>query len=319
MRHLHELPKFRDRWAFLYVERSKVDKDADGIYLHDARGKAPVPIDQLGFLMLGPGTTITHAAAKALAENNCLISWVGQDAIRLYAHSTGGTFSSKRIIEQARLVSDPELRAGVARRMYNLRFEEPIPEDVSLEQIRGMEGRRVRDAYLVFAGKYDLKWEGRDYDPGNWNYADPVNRALSAANSCLYGLCYAAIVSAGFAPALGFIHSGKMLSFVYDVADFYKTDLTIPVAFGVVSENPKHLERAVREACRWSFHEYGLMKKIIPDIMEVLDAGDSLRESAEEFEGEIITLDDRTFDWDIPGESFGKSQRTTDKENKGEH
>ncbi|MCD6162322.1 MAG: type I-E CRISPR-associated endonuclease Cas1 [candidate division Zixibacteria bacterium] len=308
MRSFHELPRFSDRWSFLYFEKCKIDKDASGLFSHDIKGKVPLPINQLSLLMLGPGVSITHAAVKLLAENNCLIAWVGQDAIRMYGHSTGGTYSSKRMIEQARLASFPELRISVAKRMYQLRFDEDIPENVTIEQLRGMEGIRVREAYGDLALRYNVEWKGRNYDQQDWYKSDPLNRALSAANACLYGICQAAIISVGLSPALGFVHTGKMLSFVYDVADFYKTDLSIPIAFKTVSENPEHLEREVREACRFDFHLSRLMERIIPDIMEVFNVGDNLRESPEEFEGKIITLADRTKDWGISGKSLEEGE-----------
>ena len=285
----------------------RIDKDADGLYVHDLEGRTPIPIDQLGFLMLGPGTSITHAAVNALAKNNCLIAWVGQQGVRLYAHSTGGTYSSKRIIQQARLASIEDLRISVAKRMYQFRFDNPLPISITLEQIRGMEGRRVRDAYQHASKEYNVEWKGRNYDQGNWYKADPINRALSAANACLYGLCHAAIISAGFSPAIGFIHSGKMLSFVYDIADLFKTDLVFPIAFQVTSEAPQQIEREVRLACRDEFYKSKLMKKIIPSIGEVLGVSDILGESPDELEGKIVTLADRTEDRGFSGESNDES------------
>ena len=132
--------------------------------------------------------------------------------------------------------------------MYRFRFNENIPPIISLESIRGMEGLRVRRAYSEASDKYGVEWKGRNYDQNNWNNGDPINRALSAANACLYGVCHAGIVSAGYSAGLGFVHTGKMLSFVYDIADLYKTETTIPVAFQVTAEhsNDKDLERFIR-------------------------------------------------------------------------
>jgi len=302
MRTLHELPRFQDRWSYLYLEMGRLDQDAEGLVFHQAEAETPVPIDQLSLVMLGPGSTITHAAVKALANNNCLVAWTGQDGVKLYAASLGGTYSARRVIRQAKLVSDDSKRLEVAWRMYRFRFKDPIPFVVSLESIRGMEGIRVRRTYAEVSAKYGIKWQGRRYDQNDWNNSDPVNRALSAANSCLYGVCHAAILSAGYSSALGFIHTGKMLSFVYDVADLYKTELTIPMAFKVVSENPGDLERAVRYECRKAFHEFKLMERVIPDIAEVLGVSDDSGESADEFEGRIVTLAVGAEDWSVSGE-----------------
>ncbi len=290
MRTLHELPKFRDRWSYLYLEMGQLDVDADSLAFHQGEKVTPVPIDQLSVIMLGPGSTVTHAAVKSLSRNNCLLAWTGQDGVRLYAASTGGTFSSRRTIRQAELASNEEARLRVAWRMYRFRFSEAIPEGVTLQQIRGMEGLRVRETYATALNKYGIPWQGRRYKQNDWSAADPINRALSAANACLYGVCHAAILSAGYSPALGFIHTGKMLSFVYDVADLYKTDLTIPIAFRVTAVHSENLERAARMECRKAFYEFKLMERILPDIEEVLDVGDDLGESPEEFEGRIVTL-----------------------------
>jgi len=302
MRTLHELPRFRDRWSYLYLEMGRLDVDADGLAFHQGDAVVLVPIDQLSLVMLGPGSTITHAAVKALSRNNCLLAWTGQDGVRLYAASTGGTYSARRLIRQARLVSDENSRLRIAWLMYRFRFKESIPEEVTLQQIRGMEGIRVRRVYAQAAEKYGIVWKGRRYDQDNWSTGDPVNRALSAANACLYGVCHAALLSAGYSPALGFIHTGKMLSFVYDIADLYKTELTIPVAFSVAAQQPVELERAIRMECRKAFHEFKLMERILPDIAEVLGVSNDTGEGADELEGRIVTLASGAEDWGLSGE-----------------
>ncbi len=162
---------------------------------------------------------------------------------------------------------------------------------------------RIRTVYKNMADQYNIEWHGRNYDPKHWNHGDPVNRALSVANAALYGICHAAILSAGFSPAMGFIHSGKMLSFVYDIADLYKTEITIPIAFEIGAQNPPKLERFVRLACRDKFHDMKIMKRIIPNIMEVLGVDSDFGESSEDLEGKIITLADRTTPGDLSGSS----------------
>jgi CRISPR-associated protein Cas1 len=303
VRTLHELPRFCDRWAYLYLERGRLDQDASGLIFHTAAGDSAVPIDQLSLIMLGPGTTLTHAAVKAVAANNCLVAWVGEDGVRTYAHSTGATFSSRRQIRQARLFSDEKLRLAVVYRMYNKRFPGAELADKTIEQVRGMEGLRVRKAYEEAAAANGLAWKGRNYDQDDWYDASAANRALSAANACIYGVCLAAIVSAGYSAALGFIHVGKMLSFAYDVADLYKTEVTVPLAFRLAATVTTGLERAVRTECRTAFHTARLMDRILPDIEEVLDVGDDRGEVAEELEGRAVSLADRGTPGDLPGES----------------
>ena len=292
MRTLHELPRFRDRWSYVYLEKGRMEVSGTGLkfYQKGQDGVVPIPIDQLAVVMLGPGTTITHAAVKALAQNNSLLAWTGEQGVRLYAANTGGTFSARRVIRQAALVSDERARLEVARRMYQFRFRERLPEDASIEAIRGMEGIRVRRAYAEVALEYGVEWKGRNYDQNDWFQADPINRALSTATACLYGVCHAGILSAGYSPALGFIHTGKMLSFVYDIADLYKTEIVVPLAFRIVSEGAGNLERTVRLACRDAFAASRIMSRILPDIAEVLDARDDSRESTDEFEERAVTL-----------------------------
>ena len=234
------------------------------------QGKFPVPCSSLTLLMLGPGTTITHAAIRALADNGCLVAWTGEEGVRMYAAGQGETRFARNILHQAWLCSHRALRLGVVMQLYRMRFDEALDESLSLEQIRGNEGVRVRQTYARASAETGVPWAGRSYKREQWSNADPVNRALSAANSCLYGICHAAIVSAGYSPALGFVHTGKMLSFVYDVADLYKTEVTIPVAFHVVAEGIDNLESRVRHACRDSFRAARLLQRIVPDIERAL-------------------------------------------------
>lgn len=315
MRTLHELPPFRDRWSYLYLEHGELDQQAAGLVFHNTVAFTPIPINQLSLLMLGPGTTVTHAAVRALSTNNCLLAWVGEDGVRMYAHSTGGTFSARRLIHQARLASDPALRLDVAKRMYSVRFPGEDLTGRTLEQIRGMEGSRVRTAYARLAAKHSVKWDGRNYDQGNWSAASPVNRALSAANACLYGICHAAIVSAGYSAGLGFIHTGKLLSFVYDIADLYKTEVTVPVAFRIAATEAEGIERKVRLECRQAFHDARLMERILPDIAGVLaDAGDDLGEGPDEFEGRAVSMAAPADDGGVPGEPESEGEgRTLDQ------
>lgn len=270
MKDLHILPKVRDSWSYLYVEHCRIDQEEKAIAIQDAQGTVPVPCASLTLLMVGPGTTVTHAAIRALADNGCMVMWTGEEGVRFYALGMGETRSAGNLLKQARLCSDPELRLQVVRRMYQMRFQETLEVSLTLQQIRGKEGIRVREAYARASRESGVEWAGRSYRSTSWGSADPINRALSCANSCLYGICHAAIVSAGYSSALGFIHTGKMLSFVYDVADLYKVEMTVPLAFQVVVAGTKDLEMRVRRECRDLFHARKLLQRIVPDIDEAL-------------------------------------------------
>jgi CRISPR-associated protein Cas1 len=278
---LHKLPKFRDGTSYLYVEHCRVEQEAKAIALHDAGGRVPVPCAGLAVLMLGPGTVITHAAIRALAENGCLVIWCGEENVRFYAQGMGETRRAVNFLHQAELWAQEKTRLQVVRRLYEMRFSEPLAAGLGLRQIRGMEGARVRDAYAHASRATGVPWHGRAYRRDDWKNADPVNRALSAANSCLYGICHAGIVSAGFCPTLGFVHTGRMTSFVYDVADLYKTETTVPVAFRTVAESIVDVERRVRYACRDAFVETRLLTRIVPDIEYALMLSDKRIGNAE--------------------------------------
>jgi CRISPR-associated protein Cas1 len=226
-------------------------------------------------LLLGPGTTITHAAIRTLARLGCSVVWVGQDGVRCYAQGLGETHKAYKLMRQAALSSDPDARLAVVERMYRFRFRERLPAGLTLQQIRGHEGARMRRAYDEAAAEHGVAWYGRHYDRMDWGASDAPNRALSAANACLNGVCHAALLAAGYAPGLGFIHQGKQLSFVYDVADLYKTVVSIPVAFAAAAEAEDDptlkLARAVRLRMRQAFRNTKLLRRILSDIEAVLD------------------------------------------------
>ncbi len=284
LKDLATLPKVRDSFSYLYAERCRIEQDALAIAIIDEHGTTSVPCANLTTLLLGPGSTITHSAVKTLADSGCLIMWSGEGAVRFYAQGLGETRSSRNLLRQAYLSSLPTLRLRVVRRMYELRFSEKLPEEMTLQQIRGREGVRVRTAYSQASAATGVKWSGRSYDRNNWTAADPVNRALSCANSCLYGVCHGAIISAGYSAALGFIHTGRILSFVYDIADLYKADITIPLAFEIVKESESDLESRIRHRLRDRFHETKFLSRIIPDIEAVLDISTEGAEADFEYE-----------------------------------
>jgi CRISPR-associated protein Cas1 len=271
---LHELPKLRDSLSYLYVEHAVVERNNHAVELNDIEGKVLVPAANLCVLMLGPGTSITHAAVKVLSENGCTVVWTGEGSSRFYAQGTGETRKAYHLLKQAQLASNPAQRREVVLRMYQKRFDELLDPGLTLPQIRGLEGVRVRQTYKHASEHYGVEWKGRRYDRSNWEKSDPINRALSAANALLNGICHAAIVSGGYSTAIGFIHTGKQLSFVYDIADLYKAEFTIPTAFKTVSESSAGVEARVRQGCREVFRERKLLTRILPEIDKILDIHD---------------------------------------------
>ena len=200
--------------------------------------------------------------------------WVGDAGVRLYSVGQPGGARSDKLLYQAKLALDEELRLKVVRKMFEVRFGEPAPQRRSVDQLRGIEGARVRKTYELLAKQYGVEWHGRRYDPKDWEKGDLVNQCLSAATSCLYGVTEAAILAAGYAPAIGFIHSGKPLSFVYDIADLIKFDTVVPIAFKIAAKRTYSPDKDVRIACRECFRSSKTLKKLIPLIEEVLAAGE---------------------------------------------
>ena len=268
---LHELPRLRDSLTYHYIEHAIIDRKQNAIETIQESGRTVVPIAALSLIMLGPGTSISHAAIKVLNENGCSILWVGEDGLRCYGQGLGKTRRAYHLLRQAELVCDAEKREQVVRGMYQMRFKEQLIPGLSLAQIRGKEGVRVREAYAAASRKFGVPWHGRRYDRTNWKSGDTINRTLSAANALLNGICHAAITAGGYSPALGFVHTGRMLSFVYDIADLYKTELTIPSAFEIVAESEVKTHSRVRALCRERFKEFKLLQRILPDIDKLLD------------------------------------------------
>jgi len=271
-RNLKELPKFRDGLSYIYLEHGRIEQQDQAVAYYGPDGAVMIPAAALGVLLLGPGTAITHAAIRQLANNGCSVFWTGEEMMRFYASGMGETRSSANLMRQAQAWSNPEAHLEVVKRLYRMRFPELLSPDLTLEQIRGREGVRVRDTYARWSRETGVEWKGRNYNRGNWAEADPINRALSAGAACLYGLSHAAIVSAGYSAALGFIHTGKQLSFVYDVADVYKAETLIPTAFKVVAESDTGVERRVRYTLREQLREIRLLERIVSDLHGLFDS-----------------------------------------------
>ena len=265
----------KDRISVVYVEKGNLDVIDGAFVVVDKSGiRTQVPFGGVSCLMLEPGTRVSHAAVTYASRVGCLLVWVGEAGVRLYAAGQPGGARSDRLLYQAKLALDDSARLKVVRKMYSLRFGEEPPARRSVQQLQGIEGVRVRKMYELLARQYRVPWKVRNYDHTQWGSGDLANRCLSAANACLYGICEAAILAAGYAPAIGFIHSGKPQSFVYDIGDLFKFDTVVPVAFRVAARKPREPEREVRLACRDAFRQTRLLRRIIPTIEEVLAAGE---------------------------------------------
>lgn len=274
----------KERASILFLEKGRLDVlDGAFVLVDEAGVRTHIPIGGIACLMLEPGTRVSHAAVALAARAGTLLIWVGEAGVRLYAAGQPGGARSDRLLYQARLALDDEARLAVVRKMYALRFGEDPPARRSIDQLRGIEGVRVREMYRLLARQHGVKWDGRRYDPDEWTAADVVNRCLSAATAALYGITEAAVLAAGYAPAIGFLHSGKPQSFVYDIADIVKFETVVPEAFRVAAavQEGKALDgrpvddpvAEVRRRCRDAFRRSGILGRLIPLIEEVLAAG----------------------------------------------
>jgi CRISP-associated protein Cas1 len=271
----------KERISVIFVEKGEIDVLDGAFVVVDATGvRTHIPVGGVACIMLEPGTRVSHRAAALAARVGTLLVWVGEAGVRLYSAGQPGGARSDRLLYQARLALDENLRLKVVRKMYALRFGEEPPARRSVDQLRGIEGARVRRTYQLLAQQFGVQWSGRDYDAESWDASDLPNRCLSAATACLYGETEAAVLAAGYAPAVGFIHTGKPLSFVYDIADVYKFETVVPVAFKAAASKPGNAERVVRLGCRDVFRQTRLLDRIIPDIEDILAAGEIPRPEA---------------------------------------
>lgn len=284
---LIQLPRISDRISFIYVERAKVNRQDSAITVTDERGIVRIPAAMTSVLMLGPGTEITHRAMELIGDTGTSILWVGERGVRLYAHGRALSKSSRLLEKQANLISNQRKRLAVARKMYQLRFPNEDVSTLTMQQLRGREGARVRKTYREYSKKYDVEWTGRKYDPTDFESGTPINQALSSANVALYGLMYSVITALGLTPGLGFIHVNHELSFVYDIADLYKAQTSIPVAFEVASqaEPEDDIGKITRLKMRDTFQDGKIIKKAVEDIQNLMSVS-----KEDQIEADLVNL-----------------------------
>jgi CRISP-associated protein Cas1 len=275
---LSQLVRAQDRLSFLYLEHCVVNRDDNAITATDKRGTVHIPAATLGALLLGPGTNVTQQAMVLLAESGSTAIWVGEHGVRYYAHGRSLARSSRLLEIQANFVSNTRTRLRVAREMYAMRFPGEDTTGLTMQQLRGREGARVRRLYREHAKRTGIDWQRRDYDPDDFDSGTPVNKALSAANTSLYGVVHAVIVALGCAPGLGFVHTGHVRSFVYDIADLYKADITIPIAFDITARDVADIGTETRRAVRDHMRDGAFLENCVRDIKTLLREDDGLIE-----------------------------------------
>lgn len=278
---LETLAPAKDRWTPLYLEHGRLEVDDSSVKWIGADGLlCRIPVATVSALILGPGTTITHAAIKACAESNTPVCWTGEESLRFYSFGLAPNHTNDMPRLHAEAWADKRRRTQIARAMFRMRFPDVDVESRSVKELRGMEGLRVRALYTQLGIQYGVTWKGRNYDRQNWEMADDINRALSTANASLYALCSAVICSLGYLPSLGFIHDAGTLPFVYDVADLYKHLTSIPAAFQAVRQNPKDDGELVRKLLKQRIEEERLLQRLPRDLASLFQTDEAAPKQA---------------------------------------
>lgn len=282
---LSELGRVQDRMTFIYLEHANINRQDSAIQVTDQRGVVCIPAAMISVLLLGPGVDVTHRAMELIGDSAMSVVWVGGQGVRAYAHGRALNHSSRLLQAQAKLVSNQRTRVAVARKMYQMRFPDQNVSGLTMQELRGKEGARVRSVYRQESTKNNVPWSRREYNPDNFESGTPINQALTAAHQALYGLSYSVIVALGASPGLGFVHTGHDLSFVYDFADLYKAKISIPIAFEMTAKysQEKDLAARTRLAMRDSFRNGKLLSQMVIDLKAILDLDDG-QDGAELFQ-----------------------------------
>lgn len=266
------LPQVKERYPFIFLEHGKLVVDDSSVKWIDSTNEViRLPIATINTLFLGPGTSVTHEAVKTLAAANCSLFWVGEDCLLFYAVGETPTADTRNFRHQMELACSPEHRLDVARRMFSHRFPNEDISNKSLQELMGMEGRRVKQCYETTALKYQVGWDGRSFVPGKFQMSNLTNQILTACNAAMYGIVSSVIHSLGYSPHIGFVHTGSPLPFVYDIADLYKDEISIDLAFSLTKKLAGNYDRAVvSDSFRERIISTNLLRRIADDIPKVL-------------------------------------------------
>ena len=267
------LPQIKDRYPFLYLERGRIEIDDSSVKWIDSQAfTVRLPIATISTILLGPGTSVTHEAIKVMSSANTTVCWVGEDSLLFYAIGQSPTSDTRLMRHQMTLAFSHGKRTEVARRMFSERFPDVDISGATIHDLMGKEGLRVKALYESKAKEYGVGWKGRRYVPGKFEMSDLTNKILTAANTALYALVLSAVVSLGYSPHVGFVHTGSPLPFVYDIADLYKADLCIDFAFSMTTRLLDGYDRRVLlDSFRRRVSDYMLLEKIPLDIKRILE------------------------------------------------
>lgn len=286
---IKELPQISDRMTFIYLEHCAINREDSAVKVTDIAGDVYIPAAAITTLLSGPGCKITHRAMELIGDSGIGVVWVGEHGVRYYAHGRALNSHTRMLLKQAELVTNTRKHLDVVRKMYQMRFPNENISGLTLQQLRGREGSRVRATYREYSKKWELPWNGREYNPDNFMEGTPVNQALSAGNVCLYGLAHSVICALGCSAGLGFVHVGHECSFAYDIADLYKAETTIPIAFEMAAKvrdefgekTPMNFSGMVRRRLRDEIVKLHLLERMVHDIKYLLSDSENNEEEKE--------------------------------------
>lgn len=265
------VPMCKDRWTPIYLEHGHLEVENYSIKWIDSIGThMSIPVAMLSCIILGPGSTITHAAIVSCSKTNTPIVWMGDDGLYYYATGVNVNERCQTTINHAKLYSNNENRLTIARKMFNHRFPDAALDDKTLDQMKGIEGNRIRNAYRDMSKKYSVEWACRNTNGIYGIDVDDLNLSLNILNFNLYCICLSVATTMGYIPALGFIHSDGKIPFIYDLADLYKVDITFDVAFSTYADIRRYNKQLLTQNFTQKVSEYNLMSKIPKDLKEIM-------------------------------------------------
>lgn len=265
------VPMIKDRWTPIYLEHGRLEVDKYSVKWIDSSGSVmAIPSAMVSCILLGPGSTITHAAVVSCSKSNTPVVWIGEDGLYYYATGVNTNERCRTTVRHAELYADKESRLSVCRKMFKHRFKDIKVEDHDVSSLMGIEGNRVRNLYKKISEQFNIEWVCRNTNGIMGIEVDELNQMLNIVNYNLYCICLSAITTMGYIPALGFIHTDGKIPFVYDIADLFKSDISIPVAFETYSVCKSKNNDMLMQKFTQKVSSYGLLQKLPKILHEII-------------------------------------------------
>lgn len=270
-----------DRHGLVYLDRGRLSVEDGALTFACAggggtpAGEFRIPHQTISLVLLGPGGSVSQDALRLLARHGAGLAAVGEDGVRMYTAPPLLPDFSHLARRQATLWADEKKgRLDVARRMYALRLGEILPHrDIAV--LRGIEGARVKELYKLTAQRVGIAWHGRRYERGDPTAADMPNQAINHASSAIEGAAAIAVAATATISQLGFVHEDSGQSFVLDIADLFRDEITVPTAFkaakAVLANPALSIERTTRRMTGEAMRRLGVIAAMIDSIKTLFD------------------------------------------------